>query len=335
MKISPLAGSSGSTGENLQSTNTGRTADSMKMERVRAIARGEKVPDAQETQEERQTPSARRIRMRTNFNTNREEDSEVGTGALPSSNQTQAAETSVSSTQDVNEAGTIEDTKPLSPQLAALAKEKRALAERTKAIEAREKALADKPNQDGELQKLKDLIKAKPLSVLQEHGVSYDQLTEAILSGDDSLNPEMQALRAEVQSLKDGVKKDFESLGAQQRKAAIVEIEREAKRLSGGEEFELIRETGNLPKVIELIERIYDTEGELLETSEAMRLVEEELLEKESRIAALKKVQAKLAPQATTPPQRQLRTLTSSGNTQTTLTARQRALMAFRGELKR
>lgn len=307
----------------------------MKMERVRAIARGEKVPDAQEIQEERQTPSARRIRMRTNFNTNREE--EVGTGALPSTDSNQAQESSVSSTQDANEAGTIEDTKPLSPQLAALAKEKRALAERTKAIEAREKALAEKPNQDGELQKLKDLIKAKPLSVLQEHGVSYDQLTEAILSGDDSLNPEMQALRAEVQSLKDGVKKDFESLGAQQRKAAIVEIEREAKRLSGGEEFELIRETGNLPKVIELIERIYDTEGELLETSEAMRLVEEELLEKESRIAALKKVQAKLAPAqlATTPPQRQLRTLTSSGNTQTTLTARQRALLAFRGELKR
>ena len=103
MKISPVT----QTGQNIGQAEVGRTANPLKMERARAIARGETPPEAQEQQRAEQ--NVRSIRMRTNHSTNREE--EVPESIISESVEPAAAEV----------------TQPLSPQFAALARQKRAL----------------------------------------------------------------------------------------------------------------------------------------------------------------------------------------------------------------
>src|SRR4051812_15240783 len=127
MKISPVAQSSGQPGESLTSANVGRTADPMKMERARAIARGEKVPDqTTDPQADRADRDVRRLKMRTNFSTNRGETQENAPDAAPpASIETPPA--AQSSSTDTIEQGVTEATEPLSPQFAAIAKQKRAL----------------------------------------------------------------------------------------------------------------------------------------------------------------------------------------------------------------
>ena len=99
----------------------------------------------------------------------------------------------------------VEATQPLSAQAAAFARQRRAppsegegaQGKRGKAIEAR--------SQGSDMVPLARL-KSDPLNVLQEHGVTYDQLTEAILSN-QNVNPEIYKLREEIKALKEGVEK--------------------------------------------------------------------------------------------------------------------------------
>lgn len=322
MKISPLS----SPGQNLGSVDIGRTANPIKMERARAIARGERVPDQEEPEAEIIKHNVRSIKMRTNHSTDREESPE------------EAIEEAASSTPESSEQAVIEDTKPLSPQFAALAKQRRALQVKERELADREKALASKPATEGG----EDLIarlKSKPLSVLQEYGVTYDQLTEAILSGQNGLSPEIQELKAELKALKEGVDKTLVDRDTQAEQAALSEMRKEAELLAkDGDSFELVRETQSLPQVMDLIHRTYKQTGEVLDVSEAMQLVEDELIKESMKLASLKKVQNKIAPPSVQPlqpqQQRQMRTLTARDTATASLSRRARALAAFNGTLK-
>jgi hypothetical protein len=187
-------------------------------------------------------------------------------------------------------------------------------------------------------------LKAEPLSVLQEAGVTYDQLTEAILSGKE-VNPEIYKLKEEIKALKEGLDKSFSDRDAQAEKAALAEMSREAYQLArSGDEFELVRETGSIPKVMELITRTWKDTKEILPVSEAMRLVEDDLVSQTLRTAALKKVQGRLAPKQDSPAATPapvptskpaapaIRTLTNRDTTAAPLSRRDRAMRAWHGK---
>ena len=93
------------------------------------------------------------------------------------------------------EALSTEEPKPLSPQFAALAREKRALQVKERELADREKALTAGQS---DTVKLSDL-KSKPLEVLLANGVTYDQITEGILANPG--NPELDALRQELKEV--------------------------------------------------------------------------------------------------------------------------------------
>ena len=229
-----------------------------------------------------------------------------------------------------------EDTRPLSPQYVALAKQRRALQQERQAFE-REKAKAIQPTATGV-----DLarIKSEPLRVLEEAGVSYDQLTEAILANPSQVTPEIRALQAEVKALKEGVDSQFTTRDQQAEQQVLAEMKREALSLaSEGDTYEMVRETHSIPDVMKLIERTYREHGEILDVSEAMQLVEDELIKESLKIAQINKVQSRLAPPAPLPqPQNQrpgTRTLTNRDNTRALLGSRARAIAAFNGQLKK
>lgn len=233
--------------------------------------------------------------------------------------------------------GDIEATQPLSPQLAALAKQKRALQVKERELAEREKALASGSATPADHIPLARL-KSEPLSVLLENGVTYDQLTEAILADQSGNGTQMRDLQKKVDSLEEGFDKKLSERDQQAEKQVLAEMQREATRLAAdGDTYELVRETGSVPHVMQLIEQTYRTTGEVLDVTEAMQLVEDELIGESLKLAALKKVQGRLQPEATPTLQPQLRprTLTNRDSTVQSLSPKQRALLAFRGELKK
>lgn len=228
----------------------------------------------------------------------------------------------------------VEATQPLSPQFAALAKQRRALQVKERELSDREKALTGQAAQ-GSTDMLARL-KSEPLSVLLEAGVTYDQLTQAILADDRGANPELRALKAEVQALRDGVDKKLSDRDAQSEQAVLAEMRKEAEQLTvEGEAFELVRETKSIPMVMELIEKTYRATGEVLDVQEALQLVEDDLIEQSLKTASLSKVQSRVAPRLPPQPQQRqgMRTLTNRDTATAPMTAKQRALAAFYNQL--
>lgn len=230
-----------------------------------------------------------------------------------------------------------EDTQPLSPQFAALAKQRRALQVKEREIADREKAFQSQSStQGGAIDAAR--LKSDPLGVLLEAGVTYEQLTEAVLANQDG--SQIRALQAQIKALEEGVDKKLTDRDTQAEQQVLAEMRREATQLiAEGETYELVRETRSLPHVMTLIEKTYRETGEVLDVREALRLVEDELFTDSLKLAQLKKVQAKLTPPAPEPPppqtHRQMRTLTNRDTAAVPMSARARALAAFNGTLRR
>lgn len=330
MKISPVTQSTGNPGEALGSASVGRTADPIKMERARAIARGEVVPEQTgDPQADRVKQNVRSIKMRTQRSTNHEEMIQP---------EIEAPQEPQSIISESSEQGAVEATQPLSPQFAALAKQKRALQVKERELADREKALSANSSMTDQSELIARL-KAQPLSVLQEHGVTYDQLTEAILSGQGGVNPEIQALREEIKALKEGVDKTFSTKEEQAEEAALTEMLYEAENLAKeGDAYEMIREQNAYDRVLRHIHSTYKQTGRVLDVSEAMQLIEDQLLGDAEKLARIGKVQSRIAPSPAQPlqsQQKQMRTLTARDSSVAPMSARQRALAAFNGTLKR
>jgi pyruvate/2-oxoglutarate/acetoin dehydrogenase E1 component len=115
----------------------------------------------------------------------------------------------------------------------------------------------------------------------------------------------------------------------------LYEAERLAKE---GEAFELIRTKDAYDRVLRRIYNTYKKTGRVLDVSEAMESVENELLAEAEKLAAIKKVQSKIAlPAQALPsqPQQKRMTLTARDTAAPAMSRRARALAAFQGTLKR
>ena len=348
MKITalPAGSSAGQPGQTLNSVNVGRTASPSRMERARAVARGEAPPQLQENQEnlQQERPNIRSLKMKTNFNTNRDmplsepeavADSSLASNTNSSATAGSSSPESQSSNPDTPEQGAVEATQPLSPQFAALAKQKRAFQLEKAEFEKQKAAMSQGINPEDFAAKLK----ADPLGVLQEHGVTYDELTQAILSDKQQLNPEIQALKAEIKALKEGVDKSFQTNEQRQEEAALTEMLYEAEALAkDGESYEMIRTEDAYDQVLRLIHNTYRKTGRVLDVRDAMERVENQLFAKAEKLASIAKVRAKIAqpsPQQAQPAQRGMRTLTARDTAQPQMDRRARAIAAMMGTLKR
>ncbi len=250
----------------------------------------------------------------------------MNTNATPLPN-----ELPIQSNNDSQTEATVEATQPLSPQLALLAKQKRALQVKEREIADREKALLSKPGTPAiDVARLK----SDPLGVLQENGVGYDQLIDAITNGQSQSKSDSLS-KADFEAMIDQRFTDKETAAETQ---VLAEMQREAEqRITADDEFEFVREQNAVPQVMDLIKRTYKESGEVLEVQEALRLIEEELFKDGQKLARLKKMQAQLAPPMPQPQPRQqgMRTLTNRDTASVPLSAKARAMAAFYGTLKK
>ena len=230
---------------------------------------------------------------------------------------------------------------PLDPKYEVLAKKESALRTLEKELKAKETSIADqvKAAVDEALKGYRARLKEAPLDVLNEEGLTYDQLVEQAVNAPD---PITRATQQEIKSIKDAQAKmseDIQNSAKAQRESAVNQIRYDVTELVESDpNFETIKGTGSVEDVVELITKTFDESGKLLTIDQAAKMVEDELFEEALKIASLSKVKSKLTPQQAEPklqsikqPQQSM-TLTNSMSSSKPMTPRERAVAAFKGE---
>ncbi len=268
---------------------------------------------------------------------------------------------------DSAEVAATEETKPatedpLSTQYATLARKEKAL--RAKAVQteqvikareaalvAREEAFKTKESEYQTKYISKDRLSQDTLNALAEAGLTYDQITELMLTQN---SPERKAqseyekrLDAKLQELERKQQESVKAVENQQSVAyqqAIKQIKADTTTLvSANPEFEAIKETNSINDVVELIERTFKQDGILLSVEDAAKQVEDYLVEEAFKLTKLKKIQQRLTPapkpaevKSQEPPKQPqtLKTLTNAVASNGRVSARERAIAAFKGQLK-
>lgn len=267
-------------------------------------------------------------------------------------------------TPDVDTTQKPEDPS-LSRQFAQLARQERNLRAkaqqqeqqikaREQAIQAREDAMNAKDQEYKQGYISKADLKANTLQRLAEAEISYDDLTQQMMNTSTTTDPRLLAtitkLQEEIQGLKSAneeVQTSYKSAQQQQYDAAIKQITKDAQSLVKNDpNYEIIRATNSVKDVVDLIKRTFDETGEVLSVEEAANEVEQYIEEEALKLSRLSKVTKRLqsvapvkpptqqtpaqskAPQTTQP----MRTLTNQTASSRPLTARERALLAFKGE---
>lgn len=332
MKVSPIGASTGA--QHLEAPTTHAGVSVSRKEAAKAAFNGTKLTESNTPTDEavkRARNNLQRIKMETNKSTNRMEAPVEATEA-PAEEPTEQS----GGISDVGSEAAAEETKPLSPQFAALAKAKRALQVKERELRDLEASLKNQsaPQASGFSA---EQIKQSPLAILEQAGVSYDDLTQAILQNPQGHSPELLALKAELKSLKEEFSNTLKERDAAIERDVLAEMRRETDRLvREGDAFEMIRETGSESDVVNLIHRIYKSEGTILGVEEAAMMVEEELLKEAEKIARIKKLQSRLTPaeaaeveaEQQRAPQ-QMRTLTNRNSAGMSYSRRERAIRAF------
>ena len=254
------------------------------------------------------------------------------------------------------------ETKPteeaLSNHYAVLARKEKAIRQREQqlrqreaAIKAQDEAAKAKPAApafDESKYVPKERLTQDPFKVLGELGLTYDQLTELAMNAPKpeqlALLNEIKTLREEMQAMKGETKKTFEEQQELQRTQAVTQIRNEVKALVRQDpQFETVRATGSVDDVVELIEKVYDQDGILLTVEDAAQQVEDYLVDRAIKLTRLSKIQKRLQPKATPqtaaqtktggqPEKKPIQTLTNSIASSRQMSARDRAIAAFKGE---
>lgn len=222
-------------------------------------------------------------------------------------------------------------------------------------LRAREEALTNQPKFDTTQYISKDRFLNDPVGVMEETGLTYDQLTQKLLNPVQT-DPRMQAMVqkleakiAELEKQTENTQKTYQEQQTAQYQAAIKQIEADVKSLVYTDpSFEAIKAAKATKDVVQLIEETYKQDGVLLSVEDAAKQVEDFLTEEYTKLANINKIKQRIAqasaPRAQTtsvktpeqqPKQQQpMKTLTNATSSSRQLTAREKAILAFKGELK-
>lgn len=275
------------------------------------------------------------------------------------------AETTTETTTPVETPKTTEDT-PESRRWAQLARQEKMLRAKAQkheqelkareaAIAAREAALTSQPQTDMSRYLDRNTLKQDPLAALAEAGVSYEELTQQIIS-QQPIDPRLQntikrleSKIAQMEQENQDSKKSYADNQTQAYEAAVKQIGMDVKQLVKNDPtYEAIRVTGSTKDVVELITETYKKDGILLTVEDAAQQVEDYLVEEGAKIARIEKIKKKIqasAPQVSSKAAQTLaeqavkktqpmKTLTNNTSSTRQLSAKERAILAFKGELK-
>lgn len=278
------------------------------------------------------------------------------------SNKSESPQKTESSAPEATKTEEKSDSEPLSTQYAILARKEKALRAKVQAQEQALKAERDaiakkaaeleakeKEYQTNYIPKSK--LSEDTITTLLEAGITYDQITEMALNQsqvqtDPQTKLALQRLEAQIKSQAEAQERQAKMIQEEQTRQyqqAVNQIRSETRAIVNSDpDFETIKATNSVDDVVELIEKTFKEDGVLITVEEAAREVEEYLVDQALKIAQLKKIQQRLQPKSTpsaqkqvnTQQQPQLKTLTNDLGAAKPLTAKERAILAFKGQLK-
>ena len=256
----------------------------------------------------------------------------------------------------------VERDPALSRQFAQLAKQERQLRAKVqaemKAIETQKVELAQQQEQikAKELQYnegyiSKNQLKTDTLRILADSGISYDELTQQILNSqttDPRTESHIARLEAKISQLEEKANQGVKAQEEQQQqayRAAVKQIETDVKNLVKMDpNFETIQATRSVSDVVELIEETYKKDGYVMTVEDACKEVEDYLVEEAMKVTRIGKIKRQLEqagqpkPSQTAKTQQTqpgtMKTLTNAAASTRKLSAKERAVLAFKGELK-
>ncbi len=262
----------------------------------------------------------------------------------------------IEGTAKVTEVATENKADELTPKFAALARKEKQLRAQQQAVKAKEAELERtlQAKQSEYEQSWKSRLASSPLEVLNESGLSYDQLTQLMLNQPGPESQKIASLEREIAALKAGqenIVKQGQDANTQQREQAKIQIGREiSNMIKGNESFEAMGVYGEeaVQAAVEFIEKNFDVTGDIMDYEKACQAVEDYYIEEGMKVAALKKIQSKLTPPPVEAPeakklqnnkQPQITTLSNRMSLVETKPMnsrerRERAMRAFRGEIK-
>lgn len=195
----------------------------------------------------------------------------------------------------------------IAERMAQQAKRERARLQKELEVKQREAKIAERERLIEEREKEYEAYKSNPLKALDRMGLTYEQLTQSVLSGKDELTPEarIQRLEAEQNKRWEMLQKQEEERQAkiaEQEKAKVEAAENQFKATvtdyvkKNAETYEYTALFGQEGLVFDTIKACFEAEGRLLTTEEAAKLVEAELESQFEKALASKKGQAKIKP---------------------------------------
>lgn len=238
---------------------------------------------------------------------------------------------------------------PSADRFAQLARKEKALRAQARQLQEQQRSMQEQLTKSQS--EWKERVKSDPLTLLAEAGLTHDDITNLLLNSKPE-DVELKRIKSELQALKSSQEEQFTKIQESQKAAyeqAVKQVRREVDILvNSNDAYETIKATNSQDAVVELIKQTYDEDGVLLSAEEASSMVEEYLTDEAMSLAKLKKIQSKLVPQEpSTPaletqqaqkPQVTTRTLTNtisaSSKPLSAKDRRERAIMAFKGQLK-
>lgn len=172
----------------------------------------------------------------------------------------------------------------------------RALQQQMSAMEQRMKELEEGRSEVSKYKELPNRLKKEPLKVLEESGLTFEQLAEMVLN-DGKPTPDMH-LQETLTPIQQKIKELEEKLAAKEAAEQESKVEATLQQfmgqltdfVNGTEDYELIRANDAVDLVYDVIEQHHSETGEILSNKEAADAVENYLLEEAKKLVDREKV---------------------------------------------
>lgn len=273
----------------------------------------------------------------------------------PSGAVAESATPSPSSAESVTPSVEATNATPSNPQFDILARKERQLRKAQQEFKASQEAW--KQEQAKFLSR--DTLVSDPLKVLAEAGITADKLVELQINQAASKDPQqilldkIAALEAKITNLTDPEKGELAKRDQQAYEAALTQIDADVRLLvESNPVYGTVKSEGKASEVKDLIVKVFEAEGTILDVEEACQLVEDKLVENlvkdYQRISKLEKIKAKIGKPAEsaeavpvqqpisgvkTSQQQKQTTLTNSGAASRPMSARDRAVLAVQARM--
>lgn len=263
--------------------------------------------------------------------------------AVEAVGETTGADTEIKSAEKTaEEIAKDQQAERFAAKFAALSRKEKEIRTREAAMQKQLADLEAKINsiksQEEEITKFRNLpsrLKQEPLKVLEESGLSFQQLAEMVLNdGKPTQDMVMQEyekkVMGKVQELEQKLAEKEAKEAQERHEAALGQFKAQLTDfVNNNAEYELIKANDAVEVVYELIEQHYAETQQILSNKEASDAVEEYLLEEAKKLVDRDKVKKLLTPPTPTKP------AAPTGKTSTTLSNAQAAQAPKSGAAKK